>query len=262
MAALLHGLWAEARAAAAGLVFAETCALCHAGGTGAAVPALCPSCALTLPRLEEPRCAVCGEWFVGNIGAPFRCTNCADRTFAFEFATAPFQARGCLRELIHRFKYERQLWLGASLGRLLAGALVGPWADPRLAGGDWLLVPVPLHPRRLREREFNQALELAQAAARLTGHPVVDVLRRTRYTTVQASLARHDRLDNLRGAFRLRRGWPWLRGGRGGRGVVAGRSVLLIDDVFTTGATMDACARVLSREGRARRVVALTLARG
>jgi competence protein ComFC len=260
MPSLPQALWNDAREAAAGLVFAETCALCHADGAGSVVPALCGACLSSLPRLEEPRCSVCGEWFVGNVPGPFRCSNCADRTFAFEFACAPFRARAGMRDLVHRFKYDRQLWLGESLGRLLAEALVGPHADPRLAGGGWVLVPVPLHPRRQREREFNQALELATVAGRLTGWPVANVLRRVRYTTGQASLTRHDRLENLRAAFRLRRSWPWLRGGA--KGALADRSVLLIDDVFTTGATMDACARVLRRETGADRVAALTLARG
>ena len=260
MPSLPQALWNDARRAAAGLVFAETCALCHADGAGSVVPALCGACVASLPRLEEPRCDVCGEWFVGNVTAPFRCANCADRRFAFEFATAPFRARAGMRDLVHRFKYDRQLWLGASLGRLLAEALAGPHADPRLAGGPWVLVPVPLHPRRLREREFNQALELATVAGRLSGRPVADVLRRVRYTTGQASLARHDRLENLRGAFRPRRAWPWSRGGP--KRALAGRWALLVDDVFTTGATMDACARVLRREAGADRVAALTLARG
>jgi len=259
MPSLWQDLWGEARVAAVGLAFGDACALCQALRVSAAVPALCESCVEALPRLDEPRCAVCGEWFVGHIRGPFRCTNCADRRYAFEFATAPLQARHGARDLIHRFKYERQLWLVETLGTLLAGALAGPRADSRLAGEDWVLVPVPLHPRRLREREFNQALELAEVVGRLTGHPVVEGLRRTRYTTGQASLVRHDRLDNLRGAFRMRRSWPWRRGGRG---LVAGRSVLLVDDVFTTGATTHECARVLRKDGGAKRVVALTLARG
>lgn len=259
MSSLLRDLWPEGCEAMAGLVFSQTCALCHSEAARSTVPAVCDACATALPRLEAPRCAVCGEWFMGNISAPFRCSNCRDRRFAFDFATAGFQARRGVRDLIHRFKYERQLWLGESLGRLLAGVLDGPHADARLVGTDWVLVPVPLHPRRQREREFNQALELAVVAGRLTGRPVADVLRRTRYTTVQASLARQDRLDNLRGAFRLRRRW-WT--GNSGKHGTAGRPVLLIDDVFTTGATMHECARVLRREGAAGAVVALTLARG
>jgi ComF family protein len=259
MPSLIHALWNEARTAAAGLVFVDGCVLCHAARAGGPVPALCPACADALPLLADPRCAVCGEWFMGVIPGPFRCLNCHDRSFAFDFATAGYRARHGMRDLVHQYKYGRQLWLAPSLGRLLAGTLVGPRADLRLAEEDWVLVPVPLHPRRQRERGFNQAFELARVAARLTGRPVLDVLRRTRYTTVQATLVRQDRLQNLRGAFRMRRTWPWRERAPS---AVAGRSVLLIDDVFTTGATIDECAGVLRRHGGARRVVAVTLARG
>lgn len=259
MPSLLHDLWNEGRQAALRLIFPDSCALCQGGTSGSPLPAVCGACLPLLPRVGETRCSVCGEWFVGAVPGPFRCTNCADRRFAFEFATAPYQARAGVRDLIHLLKYDRQLWLAPSLGHLLADALRGPHADPRLAIGSWTLVPVPLHPRRLREREFNQAAELATSLSRLTGHPVADVMQRTRYTTGQASLDRHDRLANLRGAFRLRRRWFSLRSSSPSLG---GRDVLLIDDVFTTGATMHECARVLKTESGARRVAALTLARG
>ncbi|MFN0127702.1 MAG: ComF family protein [Verrucomicrobiales bacterium] len=259
MPSLLHDLWNQGRQAALSLVFPDSCALCQGNTTGSPVPAVCGACLPSLPRVGETRCLVCGEWFVGAVPGPFRCTNCADRRFAFEFATAPFQARAGVRDLIHQFKYDRQLWLAPSLGRLLADALRGPHADPRIANGSWILVPVPLHPRRLREREFNQAAELAASLSRLTGHPLADVMERVRYTTGQASLDRHDRLANLQGAFRLRRRWLPRRPNAP---PLAGRDVLLIDDVFTTGATMHECARVLNTETAARRVAALTFARG
>jgi len=260
MPSLLPEIATEAGQAALGLAFGEGCALCRELGVLPGLPALCRSCAGALPRLADPRCRVCGEGYAGVIPGPFRCTNCSDRPFAFEFAVAPFHARRGLRELVHFFKYQRQLWLGGTLGALLATALSGPHADPRLAGEtDWLLVPVPLHPRRLREREFNQARELADVAGRLTGCAVVEALERTRYTTGQAHLTRQDRLHNLRGAFRMRPARPWRPAGRS---LVEGRAVLLIDDIFTTGATMDECARVLTHHGRARRVAALTVARG
>lgn len=259
MSSLMLDVWRETCRACLSLVFAESCALCHADGAGACIPAVCDRCAAALPRLEPPHCAVCGEWFMGLVSGPFRCLNCADRAFAFEFATAPYRARSGMLDLIHQFKYQRQLWLSKSLGRLLSEGITGATADPRLAGEDWILVPVPLHPRRLREREFNQAAELAAVAGQLTGFRVVNALRRVRYTTVQASLARHHRLENLRHAFRLRMVWS---GFHRVLAPVRGSAVLLIDDVFTTGATADACARVLLRDGGARRVVALTLARG
>lgn len=261
MPSLFLDLARETREAAGRLVFEDQCTLCGVEGAEAGVPGLCPACEEKLPRLREPKCAVCGEWFVGNITGAFRCTNCADRDFDFEFATAPFQARQNVRELVHRFKYGRELWLCETLGALLAAALHGPAADPRLAAvDDWLLVPVPLHHRRLREREFNQSLELARVLGRHAGQEVREVLRRERYTTRQALLDRDDRLGNLKNAFRLRLARPWRR--RSGADEVKGRSVLLVDDVFTTGSTMQECARVLKKHGGAARVAALALARG
>ena len=263
MPSLFSDLWTDACRAAAGLIFVEACALCAqstAGSAGSAVPGLCHSCLQSLPRLGEPRCRVCGEWFMGNIPGPFQCANCTGRKFAFEFATAPFKARRGMRDMVHRFKYQRELWLGETLGRLLATALHGPTADERLAASDqWLLVPVPLHPRRLRDREFNQALELAAVTSRHTGCAVADVLRRTRYTSGQAAMTRHQRLHNLRGAFRLRRPLPWRPTAES---MVAGRRLLVVDDVFTTGATAQECARILLKYGGARQVAVLTLTRG
>jgi ComF family protein len=125
-------------------------------------------------------------------------------------------------------------------------------ADARLAGADWLMVPVPLHPRKLRERRFNQSAELARTLTRLSGTPFHEALRRTRYTSSQAGLDREDRLKNLRGAFAVRpRAGPH----------VEGRNILLVDDVFTTGATAHECALTLRKHGAAR-VAVLTAARG
>ena len=99
-------------------------------------------------------------------------------------------------------------------------------------------MPVPLHPRRERERTFNQATVLARLLARRTARPVWPALRRTRFTATQAALTRTERLANLHGAFTPARRWP-----------VNGAHLLLIDDVFTTGSTVHECARVLLRAG-------------
>jgi ComF family protein len=112
------------------------------------------------------------------------------------------------------------------------------------------LVPVPLHPTRQREREFNQAEVLASLAGARLGVPVDDCLERTRYTLTQTHFHRDERFENLEGAFALRRGAE-----------VTGRDLVLVDDVLTTGSTADACARVL-REAGASSVVVITVARG
>ena len=153
---------------------------------------------------------------------------------------------GALRRLVHVLKYEQRHSLAPPLGRLMRES-----ASEVLAAAD-CAVAVPLHARRQRERGFNQAAELA---AQL-GLPVVDALRRTRATAPQTELPAGQRRRNVRGAFA-----PARRIGFRPEGAdVGGASVLLVDDVTTTGATLEACARVLRRAG-AREVRALTLAR-
>ena len=159
-------------------------------------------------------------------------------------AVGPYE--GVLRRLVHVFKYEQRLALAHPLGRLMREAGAGMLADADCAA------PVPLHPRRQRARGFNQAAELA---ARL-GLPVVGALRRTRATAPQTALPAAERRRNVGGAFAPARRF----GIRPRRADVAGACVVLVDDVTTTGATLDACARVLRRAG-AREVRALTLAR-
>jgi ComF family protein len=180
----------------------------------------------------------------------FVCQTCQGRDFFFDYAVSPYQSRGVLRELIHRFKYQRQLFLGPLLGSLLVDVL----QDERIVDlrQDWVAVPVPLHARRYREREFNQALELCRELQERSGIPYVNALKRTRYTSSQTRYRREQRMENLRGAFVPRR-WKV--------GHVAGRTVALVDDVFTTGSTANECARVLLASG-AKKVVVITLARG
>jgi ComF family protein len=173
--------------------------------------------------------------------------NCGDLDLAFDFATAAYRSRGAVRKLIHQFKYRRQLHLRHMLARMLCRG----FRDPRVAArGIDTIVPVPLHGVRLREREFNQASVLGVLAGRRLGLPVVDALRRVRYTLTQTHFHREERFENLAGAFELRKG-----------AAVAGRRIALVDDVLTTGSTADASARVLLDAGAAV-VVVITVARG
>jgi ComF family protein len=216
----------------------------------------CETCTDALPRVEAPYCSACGEPFDGAITTEFRCYNCEGRRLAFDFAVAGFRAEGAVRELIHRFKYHREMGLRGVLSDLLLGAL----NDPRLAEEDlsnWLLVPVPLHFWRERRRQFNQSWELCLSLSQATGIPAVKALRRTRLTQVQAHLDREQRLANMRGVFSLRHSLPWRK-----IPDLKGRRILLVDDVLTTGATSHACAKVLKRKGGAEKVVVITAARG
>jgi ComF family protein len=159
-------------------------------------------------------------------------------------AAGPYE--GSLRAILHAFKYERRRTLARPLGRML-----------REAGGELLIgvscaVPVPLHPWRRLERGFNQSADLARAL----DVPVVHALWRTRRTLPQTGLSRANRRRNVRGAFAV----SPLPGRRARDRQIAGQVVLLVDDVRTTGATLEACARALKRAGAAE-VRALTVAR-
>jgi competence protein ComFC len=151
-----------------------------------------------------------------------------------------------LRKLIHLFKYGRIQTLSAPLGRLLARAL------PREQSFD-VVVPMPLHWRKRWQRGFNQSELLAREIGRRTHTPVQNVLRRVRSTVSQAGLTSAKRRENVSGAFQTSRRAKH-------RKALDGHSVLLIDDVMTTGATAASCARALKRGG-ARQVTLLTLAR-
>lgn len=235
------------------LIYPRTCRVCE-------VPLadrdwFCTACESAFPTLDAPFCRVCAEPFPGMIDREFRCANCSDRKLHFDFAIAGYKAEGEVRELVHRFKYGRDVTLRAPLGHMLRGAL----NDPRLQAEDlrqWTLVPVPLHHARQRERQFNQSHELCVQLSRHTGIPVKNAMKRLRSTDRQARLTRTQRLENLRGAFTMRRGFS----GKTSR--LAGANILLLDDVFTTGATTDECARILRREGGVQKVVVIAVARG
>ena len=152
-----------------------------------------------------------------------------------------------VRKTIHDFKYGRQFYLRHLIGCWLTETL----DDPRLLGRRFdFVVPVPLHRARKRERGFNQAELLAIELHRRSGLPLRDALQRTRYTTTQTQFDRRERMENLKEAFRLRRGCD-----------VQGLRMLLVDDVLTTGSTLSECAAVLKNAG-AVSVHAATAARG
>lgn len=241
----LREIASRAGEALTSLFFPPHCASCGAD----TVPGihLCPACAEKPRAIEPPFCQRCSEPFDGAIDGSFECANCADRTLHFDCAVAPYLSRGVVREFIHRFKYDHERHLRQPLAAWLADAL----DDERLRAQPIdAIVPVPLHPTRLRERGFNQATLLAELLSVRAGVPMRDCLQRTRYTTTQTRLDREQRMENLRNAFRVRR-----------NAAVQHRHLLLVDDVFTTGSTVNECARVLRRAGAASVRVA-TVARG
>ncbi len=231
-------------------VYPPVCEICGNGLESAR--ALCVACSNAMPRIVPPFCDVCGEGFHGQIDGAFDCPNCTGISFHFEFARAAMDRSEEVLGLIHRLKYGKEIHLAGELGRLASGA----FSDKRLAvplEEKWPLVPVPLHWRKHRERLFNQAEEIALAVGKVTGLPVEKRLKRIRRTQTQTRLSRNQRMENLKGAFAIRR--PWFREEENPPGVI------LVDDVFTTGSTVDACAKVLRKAG-VKRIAVLTVMRG
>ncbi|MBI5397803.1 MAG: ComF family protein [Verrucomicrobia bacterium] len=231
-----------------GLFYPAECAVCAAAlDPAATASALCEACGAELRPLRRPFCGRCNLPFEGDITADFRCAHCAELAFHFERAVCGCRLSGVARECIHAFKYRRALWLGAELVALLSAA-----ARERVRWAEVdVVVPVPLFGARQREREFNQADWLARRLVRaLGGRVCAGNLIRLRDTAQQALLSPSERRENVRDAFAVRR-----------PAVFTGRRVAVVDDVFTTGATTDECARVLRTAG-ARSVLVLTVARG
>lgn len=237
-------------------IYPPLCALCGSGLAGGR--ALCESCAAAMKRIVPPFCDVCGESFQGQIDGAFDCPNCKEISFHFEFARAAMDRSGEILELVHRLKYGKEIHLARELGTLACRA----FEDRRLAVAleeKWPLVPVPLHRRRQQDRQFNQAEEIARVVGLETGLPVLKRLKRVRRTQTQTRLSRKQRMENLKGAFAIRKGWFWEKGNPIGKEETPG--VILVDDVFTTGSTVDECAKVLRKAG-AGRVAVLTVMRG
>ncbi|HMC24161.1 MAG TPA: ComF family protein [Candidatus Udaeobacter sp.] len=219
--------------AAVSLLYPPVCTLC--GGKTRAGEYLCERCEAKATPIVAPFCQQCSEPFEGAIATAFTCANCAHRTIYFDAAVAAYRGRGIVRQIIHDFKYGRQI----HLRHLVARWLYAAFDDERLRGREFdMIVPVPLHPARQRERGFNQANLLAELLTAQISIPSKPVLKRVRYTTTQTALDRAERMENLHNAFRLRR-----------NANVRGLRVLLIDDVLTTGSTLSKCARILKRSG-------------
>jgi competence protein ComFC len=245
------GWWRAGSGRLMDLLYPRLCPGCEDPLAADLFPALCEPCRFRLHPLEAPFCEVCGEKFHGVLHGAVNCWNCRGRTLAFDFARSGYHAHELVRDLIHRLKYGREI----ALSRLLGQLLLRNWEDRRIERHrDWILVPVPLHPGRERQRQFNQSDELCRVVAAETGLQRLPALRRIRATTAQASLDQESRLENLKGAFALAR-HPRVRE------AIDGKRILLIDDVFTTGATTHECAKVLKAQGNASMVAVITVAR-
>jgi competence protein ComFC len=234
-------------AAGLGLIYPEVCQLCHQHRAKAADGLVCSACWSQVRFIRAPFCDRCGLPFAGDITTKFECANCREMELHFNSARSAVVAKTVVLEAIHHFKYSRALWFEPFLADLLVRE-----AAPVLKKQSWdFIVPVPLHSLKEREREFNQAEILARHLAAKTGIPLnPKILRRPTPTTTQTLLSREQRATNMAGAFAVQAGVQ-----------LAGKRIVLVDDVFTTGATTSDGARALRRAGAAD-VCVWTVARG
>ena len=235
--------------AAFSFLYPEVCQICN---QEPAIPGngfVGDNCRKNVTKIVPPFCERCGLAFEGDINGAFQCSNCRTEDYAFTYARSAAFARTTLLDIIHKYKYNRALWFEPFLGELFVQV-----AAPVLLCEQWdMIVPVPLHPVRQAEREFNQAEALARYLCDATALPLATTcLRRVKPTEHQTRLTRAQRADNVRGAFAFNDRASQL---------VAGKRIIVVDDVFTTGATTNACAKLLRKRG-AEAVCVWTLARG
>ncbi len=208
------------------------CKLCQQPMRSHGVAGICGRCIERLPLINTSACRVCGK----PLYIQSTCSECDNEVLYFyERAIAVGLYEGAIRHYIHRLKYYKDISLAEPLGSLMAIRLK--------EGKDFyqseVVIPVPISPKKKEKRGFNQSYLLARVISRILKKPLLsDCLKRVKDTRAQSSLSRQDRLKNLRGAFQVT--IP---------GQLRGKEVLLVDDVYTTGSTVNECARVLMGSG-------------
>lgn len=226
------------------LFFPPQCLVCDA-----LVPThgtLCTECWNDVPFISAPICACCGLPLEFAVDENTLCGECLREHPPYSRARAAFVYNEHSRNLILKLKYQDDTYLAPTFGRWLKGA-----GEELIAASD-LIIPVPLYYWRMVSRRYNQSLLLARILARHTGLPLLpDGLKRIRATAQQTGLTRAQREKNVKGAFIV----PDAH-----RNAIKGKSILLVDDVMTTGATLGACTKVLLKADAAQ-VNVLTLAR-
>ncbi len=230
----------------ADILFPPECRACGTALIADGEHPFCPECLSTINFVASPLCSSCGLPFTETDGVNHLCEECILSTPPFSMARALGKYEGALLDTIHLFKYNGKVSIGEALGRMMAKACYDS-----LATGDYsLIIPVPLHPKKLRERGFNQSLILARQISKRFSVPIDFItLRRVIHTESQVGLSRQKRAVNVRGAFEVT-----------DQTGIENKKILLIDDVYTTGSTARECSKILMKNG-AKEVAVLTLAR-
>lgn len=227
------------------LVYPPACVVCREAGP--TTWPLCPKCLSAANRLADSRCERCCREYPSGGEGSFACANCAGRRFAFKHFATVYHADGVVRHCVHALKYQGTTALAPLLAAWASEAFdIPPLADCEFDG----LVPVPLHPQRERKRGFNQSHLLAVHLSQMRQIPLRPLLVRPVDTPTQTRFNRRQRMENLRSAFAPAK-----------NACINHRRLMLVDDIFTTGSTIDECARVLLDAG-AESVCAVTVARG
>lgn len=221
-------------AAALDLVFPRSCVHCADTVEDTDYQFICQSCAREIYFSTPPACSTCGYPFWGQLAGPKVCPHCVELNPVFDEGKTLFLAKGAARNLLHTLKYQHGFYLLNDLARMITEQ--GHYLDYLQ---DAQLIPVPLHPDKLRERGFNQSLKIAQMLTNIANCQVSELLIRTEYTQSQTTLDRKSRHQNVKNAFALAPDAV----------VIPEQQYILIDDVFTTGSTLNACASVLRQAG-------------
>jgi ComF family protein len=206
----------------------------------------CPSCEEKINFITGNICHICGTTFPNSPAESHLCGDCLEKKPYFSYARAIFSYENIILNSIHQFKYKNNI----SEGEILASFMAG-FSFPDIDFADYsLIIPVPLHVKRLRKRGFNQSLILARAIAEEQKIPVdFSLLKRHKFTLTQTGSNKKERKQNIKGAFEV-----------SDKKKISGKNIILIDDVYTTGATVNECAKTMIKAG-AQRVSVLTLAR-
>lgn len=232
--------------AAADLVFPRSCVHCSEIVEHADYQFLCRSCARQIIFSTSPACPTCGYPYSGQFVGPRACPHCTELAPAFDEGKILFLAKGPGRTLLHELKYHSGFYVLNDLARMVSE---NPSYCDYLIDGQ--LVPVPLHWDKQRDRGFNQSERIAGMLAAATGSMVAKLLVRTQFTQTQTQLDRPARHQNVKNAFAMAPNAT----------VIPAQQYILIDDVFTTGSTLNACAAVLRKAG-AQKIKVATLGHG
>lgn len=233
-------------------IFPHYCIICQQRSDSET--AICSHCLEEIERLPRPLCLYCGAPVEGHHQYPDRCDECEGKTRPFAFARSAIPRTEVNMELIYRLKFCKEIYIARACAPLLAEL----WEQHRMLADikDWVVVPVPVSRKRLQERRYNQARELAAALCKLRPDlRMLDMLRRLPSSVhSQAGLSAGQRMAHARTVYRVKKSYASGR-------KKAPQNIILLDDVYTTGSTVRACARLLRNLPEVKKVAVITLLR-